>query len=171
MSNMSTTFSGVWKRLAVVVLIGSTVGCDRVTKHLAEQTLVLAPQQSFLSDTIRLEYVENAGAFLALGADWPPAIRLAIFTYGSGLLMIAVLATAVRFRWSGPALVGTCLYVAGGASNLADRIIRGSVIDFLNVGVGPVRTGIFNVADMAIMLGVALLLVALYRSERSPRHA
>jgi signal peptidase II len=162
-----SSIPAAWKRLALVWLIGSTVGCDRVTKHLAEETLVLSPQRSFLSDTIRLEYVENAGAFLALGADWHPAVRLAIFTYGSGLLMLGVLVTAVRFRWSGPALVGTCLYLAGGASNLADRIIRGSVIDFLNVGLGPVRTGIFNVADMAIMLGVSLLVVALYRAERS----
>jgi signal peptidase II len=49
-------------------------------------------------------------------------------------------------------------------SNLADRVARGSVIDFMNVGVGSVRTGIFNVADAAIMLGVALVVVAGFRS-------
>jgi signal peptidase II len=161
--------SSAWKRLALVALISSTVGCDRVTKHLAAERLELAPDRSFLSDTIRLQYAENAGAFLALGADWPPAVRLAIFTYGSGVLMLCVLLMAVRFRWTGPALVGTCLYLAGGASNLADRVMRGSVIDFLNVGIGPVRTGIFNVADMAIMLGVSLLVVALCRAERGSR--
>jgi signal peptidase II len=55
--------------------------------------------------------------------------------------------------------MGVCLVLAGGASNWVDRVVRGSVVDFLNVGVGPLRTGIFNVADVAIMVGVALLLV------------
>jgi signal peptidase II len=157
----------MWTRLALLVLIATTVGCDRVTKHFAEQTLAGTPPQSFLGDTFRLEYVENAGAFLALGAEWPPVVRRALFTYGSGLVMFGMVAVAVRFRWSGLALVGVSLYLAGGMSNLADRVARGSVIDFMNVGLGPLRTGIFNVADMAILLGVGLLVVALYRAEQS----
>ncbi len=43
----------------------------------------------------------------------------------------------------------------------------GSVIDFLNIGIGPVRTGIFNVADVAIMVGIALLLADRYRARRA----
>lgn len=63
----------------------------------------------------------------------------------------------MRGHWSGTLLFGTALFVTGGALNLADRIVRGSVVDFMNVGIGPVRTGIFNVADMAIMLGLAMM--------------
>ena len=66
-------------RLILVVAIAATIGCDRVTKHLAETTLTRTPRQSFISDTIRLEYVENAGAFLSIGADWPRAVRTAVF--------------------------------------------------------------------------------------------
>ena len=40
------------------------------------------------------------------------------------------------------------------------------MVDFLNVGIGPLRTGIFNVADMAIMLGVALLIAGLQAMQR-----
>ena len=46
------------------------------------------------------------------------------------------------------------------------RLARGFVVDFLNVGVGPVRTGIFNVADVAIMAGAALMLIAELRAAR-----
>jgi signal peptidase II len=56
-------------------------------------------------------------------------------------------------------VLGLALVVAGGVSNLADRVARGTVVDFLNVGVGSIRTGIFNVADMAIMAGIALTLI------------
>jgi signal peptidase II len=57
------------------------------------------------------------------------------------------------------------LFVDGGASNLLDRITYGKVIDFMNVGLGPVRTGIFNVADLAIMLGAAIVIVTGYCSD------
>ena len=68
---------------------------------------------------------------------------------------VGTVAGAIVFRWSGWPLLGLTLFVAGGASNWLDRVVRGSVIDFINVGVGSLRTGIFNVADVAIMLGVA----------------
>jgi signal peptidase II len=55
---------------------------------------------------------------------------------------------------------GVALFVAGGVSNLLDGIAYGKVIDFMNVGLGPVRTGIFNVADVAIMLAATLVVFA-----------
>jgi lipoprotein signal peptidase len=54
--------------------------------------------------------------------------------------------------------------MAGALSNLIDRIAVGSVIDFLNVGVGLLRTGIFNLADVAIMAGAGCLFWELIRS-------
>jgi signal peptidase II len=54
------------------------------------------------------------------------------------------------------------LFVAGGASNWIDRVTRGSVVDFLNVGVGPLRTGVLNVADVAIMLGAGVIVIATF---------
>jgi signal peptidase II len=69
----------------------------------------------------------------------------------------------MRARWPRRALLGVALFVAGGASNLVDRIAYGMVIDFMNVGIGSLRTGIFNVADMAIMLGAGILVLESYR--------
>ncbi|HET9270889.1 MAG TPA: signal peptidase II [Vicinamibacterales bacterium] len=153
-------------RLLLLVAIGATVGCDRVTKHLASTTLADAPSRSFLADTLRLEYAENTGAFLSLGADWPRPVRTAVLGVGNTLLLVALTVVAVRRRWPRTALLGVALFVAGGASNLLDRISYGMVIDFMNVGVGPLRTGIFNVADVAIMLGAGLLVLEGYRSQR-----
>ena len=76
------------------------------------------------------------------------------------MLLVAIAVAAIRRRWGGQALVGACLLWTGGVSNVLDRAARGFVVDFLNVGVGPVRTGIFNVADVAVMLGVALVVTA-----------
>jgi signal peptidase II len=153
-------------RLGLIGLILITIGCDRVTKHLAAVALSEAPAHSFMMDTVRLEYAENAGAFLGLGATWPAVVRTGLFTVGNAILLLVVVVAAARDRWSGPVLVGTALLVAGGASNLVDRIARGRVIDFMNVGIGPLRTGIFNVADMAVLLGAIIVAFTTWRSTR-----
>jgi len=147
------------------VLLASlaTVGCDRVTKHAAATLLADTQERSFLGDTVRLSYAENTGGFLSLGADLPVERRVIVFTIVTGLLLVSLAAAAVQRRWEGARLLGAALIVSGGASNWIDRVAVGSVVDFMNVGIGPVRTGIFNVADVAIMAGVVLLVFAYRR--------
>jgi signal peptidase II len=147
------------------LLLAGTAGCDRVTKHLAVTTLAGAPEQSFLADTVRLQYHENPGAFLSFGSSWSPTTRALIFQFGNAVFLAAAGFLASRYRWSRVASCGLVLFLAGGLSNLADRLAIGSVIDFLNVGIGPIRTGIFNVADVAIMAGLAMVLWEVLRLE------
>jgi signal peptidase II len=149
------------------LLLAATAGCDRVTKHLAMTTLAGMPEQSYLGDTVRLDYHENSGGFLSAGATWRPGIRAIVFQFANGVFLLATLVVAARFQWSRLAGTGLIMFLAGGISNLIDRIAFGSVIDFLNVGIGPVRTGIFNVADIAIMAGIGLLLIDRWRRDRS----
>ena len=54
-------------RVAVLLLAFATIGCDQATKHVARSQLAGKPRQTYLGDTLRLEYVENTGAFLGLG--------------------------------------------------------------------------------------------------------
>lgn len=148
----------------LVLAVLGTIGCDRVTKHLAVGALAGAPDRSYVGDTIRLGYVENRGGFLSVGARLSPAARTLVFTVGTGVLLVALLVAAIRHRWRGWSAIGVALFIGGGTSNWIDRAVRGSVVDFLNVGIGPVRTGIFNVADMAIVLGAALVVFVGLRS-------
>ena len=154
-------------RIAVMVAVLSTIGCDRATKHAATTMLAGAPSRSYLADTVRLVYVENAGGFLSLGAGLPSAVRTGLFTAGTGLLLCMLVVLAIRRRWDRLPTLGLALFVAGGASNWIDRVTRGSVVDFLSVGVGPVRTGVFNVADVAIMLGAGVVVLATFSKRRT----
>ncbi len=157
---------------ARVLLLGAlltTIGCDQVTKRVATTMLAGAPERSYLSDTVRIGYVENSGGFLSLGAQLPPALRTMFFTGVTGAVLVAAAILAVLRRWNRAAMFGLSLFVAGGASNWIDRVMRGSVVDFLNVGVGPLRTGVFNVADMAILLGAGLLVIGEYAHDRRRR--
>jgi len=156
------------KIIALLLLIVATIGCDRVTKRMAETSLAGLPRTSLMADTVRLEYAENTGGFLSLGAELPASVRTPLFTIGTGLGLLAMIVAALRLQWRGLQLAALCLFAAGGASNWADRLVRGSVVDFLNVGFGPVRTGIFNVADVAVMAGACLLLFSQVRADRTP---
>ena len=155
---MPATIARARALLLVVAALG-TIGCDRVTKHAASAYLAGTPDWSFLSDTIRVGYVENTGGFLSLGADLPPIARDAVFTVATGTALMALLVLTLRRKYTGSAELGLVLFTAGGASNWIDRVLRGSVVDFLNVGIGPLRTGVFNMADVAIMLGAGLFVL------------
>jgi signal peptidase II len=156
-------------RLVLLVAVVSTIGCDRVTKHVALASLSDGHVRSYLSDTIRLQYVENMGGFLGLGAELPETVRMTLFTAVTGIVLVGLAVIAMRHRWQGWLLAGAWLVVAGGASNWIDRLVRGSVVDFMNVGVGPLRTGIFNVADVAIMAGVAIVAWTGWRRDGANR--
>lgn len=162
---MTGTPSRFATRLVLVLAVLGTIGCDRVTKHLAAGALAGTTGRSYLGDTVWLGYVENRGGFLSFGASLPPAVRMVLFTGGTGLMLVALTVVAIRHRWRGWPALGLALFIAGGVSNWFDRISAGHVVDFLNVGIGWLRTGIFNVADVAIMLGVALFVVAELRAR------
>ena len=150
-------------------MVGLVIVIDQVTKRVAAAELLGKPMHSYLGDTIRIQYTENPGAFLSLGATLPAWARTAIFSFGSAALLGFCVYSALRNEWPRLARVGLCLIFGGGVSNLIDRLARGTVIDFMNVGIGSLRTGIFNVADMALMLGVALVLLTGRHQDEQPR--
>jgi signal peptidase II len=95
-------------------------------------------------------------------------VRTAFFQIGNGLFLLATALLSLRSRFSRVGQAGLLLFLAGGVSNLVDRVAMGRVIDFLNLGIGPLRTGIFNVADMAILAGVVILIVEGARNTYTP---
>jgi signal peptidase II len=160
---MSGMRSRALRRLALIVVALATIGCDRITKHVAMTSLAGRPDRSYLADTVRVGYVENPGGFLSLGATLSASERMTLFTLATGLALVALIVLAIRRPGDGLSMWGLTLFLSGAASNWIDRIVRGSVVDFMNVGIGVIRTGIFNVADVAIMLGVAIFMLAEFR--------
>ena len=144
--------------LLVLAILFSCVGCDQATKSVAKAYLSETHAVVLLGDTVRLQVAKNYGAFLSLGSSIGESSRGMLLSVVVGLVLAALLAYLFISKPQNPIVgVSIALIVGGGVSNLIDRLRYGGyVVDFLNVGIGPVRTGIFNVADMAIMVGVVL---------------
>ncbi|MBJ9976496.1 signal peptidase II [Pseudomonas sp. S75] len=103
----------------------------------------------------------NSGAFLSLGAGLPALLKQAIFVVCACVCLGWTVYWIVS-RWGIALKSAIPLYaiVLGGMSNLIDRFFRdGHVVDYLVFNVGPLHTGVFNLADIAITGGAIFLLV------------
>lgn len=153
---------------------------DQWTKYLASVHLAGRGPISLLGGTVILVYVRNRGAFLSLGSSLPPLARYLVLV-ALPAAVIAFLAWVMLFgrtrlrdgKTGGPFLgqheshVAAVLVIAGGLGNLMDRILFGQVRDFLNFGLGNLRTGIMNAADLYIMAALLVLAIALLRLKNS----
>lgn len=153
----------------VITLLISTVVAvllDQFTKIYAVQNWKELPPMIFLEDLFRIEYAENHGAFLSLLANTPESVRFWILTVINGAVL-AGLGGYLLFarRMTLATYLPLLLIVVGGLGNLIDRMRFGYVIDFMNMGIGTLRTGIFNVADIFITAGFILMGYYLIRGE------
>lgn len=165
----------VLRRLPIffAVFIGQVI-VDQWTKQLATQHLKDTPARIYLGDLFRLQWATNEGAFLSLGANLPPGARYWVLTIGVGLLLAALVVYALfsevfwKTKLDQLQVAAYSLIASGGFSNWIDRArFEGSVVDFMNMGLGSrLRTGVFNVADLAILGGIGVLFVQGWREEK-----
>jgi len=142
-----------------VVALGFGTLLDQLTKHWAELHVRPRGIVTLVPDLLDLRYVRNPGAFFSLGAELQSDVRRVLLSGASILVLVLIVgayrrahAEAARVRW-GLAFMG-----AGAIGNLIDRVRSGEVVDFVHLHYGPVlRWATFNLADVAITLGLCLL--------------
>ncbi len=149
------------KLFILMVMLVTCIGCDQATKRLAQVSLKGAEPLVYLNNFFRLEYAENPGAFLGMGGTLPDWQRWLLLTVASSVILVLLTAfVCMRKDLRALDIVGYALILAGGISNMIDRVLVGVVVDFMNMGIGSLRTGIFNVADVAIMTGLFTVVAA-----------
>lgn len=155
------------RSFALMGLLFCLVGCDHVTKALAKSELEARPAQSLIDPVLKLRYVENTDIAFNLLRGVPLNVREPLLLVAGALAILAVSALLLSGRVGGWARGGLLLVLAGAIGNYADRVWRGYVVDFIHVPHWPV----FNVADVLIVVGGALLLSGHIRlgAARSPR--
>lgn len=143
------------------VLLG-TAGCDHASKRVAITALAGPAHISVAGGVLQLELASNPGAFLSLGARLPEPVREFLFLGAIPLLVLWLCVHCLRAPGASIGLsIGVGLIAGGGLANWLDRLLHSGVVtDFLLVGVGPLHTGVFNLADVAVVAGVAVLATA-----------
>lgn len=147
------------RNLLLLFLVLANVGCDQATKHIARNKLSYHEEINVIGHHFILIRVENSGAFLSFGHDSPLYIRLVFLTVLPCLILAFGFYYLIKNKEASLLYAtGIAFAIGGGIGNLYDRIIHGSVTDFMYINYLFVKTGIFNMADISIMLGMFLIL-------------
>ncbi|MFQ5801990.1 MAG: signal peptidase II [Candidatus Methylomirabilales bacterium] len=149
-----------------VIAITITV-LDQFSKLLVQQMVRLGEIVSVIPSFFNLTYVLNPGAAFGFLARAPAAIRSPFFTAIS--ILAALFIIYYRFRHPRMGLLpslGLSFILGGAVGNLLDRLRLGMVVDFLDFYYGAYHWPAFNVADSAITVGVALMIVEIFTDRR-----
>ena len=153
--------------LILLLFILLNFGCDQITKEVARTRLNYGQQVNVVDEFVVLRLIENKGAFFGMGSEWESPARVLILLILPGLaILLMSLYLFIRRPFTWLFAIGCTAIIGGSAGNLIDRLVYQSVTDFLNLGIGSLRTGIFNFADVSIMLGVLLVLLDMLRPPK-----
>ncbi len=150
--------------IAITILIN--VGCDQISKKVVRVKIESNERIEVLGDLFILTKVENKGAFLGMWSQLPEYLRVILLSVLPTLAVLWFIIYLIRDKkMSIPMVVGVSFMLGGGIGNLYDRIVYGSVTDFMHIDLGFTQTGIFNAADVSIMVGGFFVLL-LYIMDR-----
>ena len=152
--------------LMALALLTLTIFLDQLTKIWAQANLKNHEAVDYWGGVFRFEYAENPGAFLGLGGGLSPELRFWIFTVLVAIFLIFAAISLFKSHGDSAQQFGLALLIGGGLGNLWDRLLYQRVVDFMNMGLGSLRTGIFNVADFAIVVGICFMVFGQYHSAK-----
>ncbi|RYU90812.1 signal peptidase II [Mucilaginibacter terrigena] len=152
--------TGTPRIIFFLVILVLNVIADQVTKSMMRAHIGYYDHYSFFNDHFTLLRVENTGAFLSLGAKLVQPFRFILLTLLPAIALLGALFYSITKKGLSNLMVtGIVFCIGGGMGNLYDRIVYGSVTDFAHIKFGPLQTGVFNAADVSIMIGFGLILL------------
>ena len=157
------------RAIAIFAILSLNIGCDQISKSIVRNRIGDNERISVVENYVTLMRVENEGAFLSLGNTLPKIMRfiflslfpLAILGFGIGYLF-------TKKNLSKDMLLGFAFVIGGGIGNLYDRLVYGSVTDFMHIDFVIFQTGIFNMADVSIMTGMAIVVIGSFLDRPKP---
>ncbi len=151
-----------------IIIIVLNIVIDQISKFWVRANVT--SETELIGNYFTLHNVENEGAFLGMGSDLNPTIKLIVLL----ILPIVVLGFVLRYVFKDKSidklsLIGFSCIIGGGFANIYDRMLYGSVTDFFHIDLGGVfKTGIFNIADLSVTTGMIMIITAsfIYRKAK-----
>tara|TARA_R110002049_G_scaffold32570_8_gene108312 strand:+ start:667 stop:1161 length:495 start_codon:yes stop_codon:yes gene_type:complete len=156
------------RSIYIILVIVLTIVVDQVSKVLVRTNINPGDQIQLIGKNFIMMNVENTGAFLGMGSDLNPALRILLLL----ILPILVLGFVLRYILKDKTLDNWSLFafasiIGGGIANVFDRIAYGSVTDFFYIKLTDLlRTGIFNMADLSVTTGMIILVIVSFKKKK-----
>jgi len=155
------------RNISITILIAVSILLDQFSKFLIRQNVDQYSEIKLIGDYFILTNVENSGAFLGMGSDFSPFVKTIFLLILPVIVLICIMIYVYRDKQIDKiSLIGFCFIIGGGIANIYDRILYGSVTDFLFIDLGGIfKTGIFNIADLSVTTGMILILLMSFKSK------
>lgn len=146
------------KKKFLILIIIFIIAIDQFAKFLVVSNLQ-GQSIELMENVLNLTYVENTGGAYGIGATSSILILI-----GLNVLIIAVLIKLLYEAKQNISKLGLSLALAGGISNLLDRILRGFVVDYIDIN-PIIKYPVFNIADISIVIGIIILIVYIIKTS------
>jgi len=158
---------GKKRNISITIIIAVSILLDQFSKFLIRQNVDQYSEIKLIGDYFILTNVENSGAFLGMGSDFSPFVKTIFLLILPVIVLICIMIYVYRDKQIDKiSLIGFCFIIGGGIANIYDRILYGSVTDFLFIDLGGIfKTGIFNIADLSVTTGMILILLMSFKSK------
>ena len=147
------------RTLAILILLVSCISCDQISKTIVRNQVGYHSWINLVSDNLVLTRVENTGAFLSMGNSLPKPVYAVLMI----ILPLIVIAYTLWYLFKNEnisklLIIGISLIIGGGLGNIIDRILYGSVTDFLYFDLFLFHTGVVNLADIFVTAGFGVVI-------------
>ena len=151
--------------ITIIVLLAITF--DQISKVWVRNNFESYIETSIVGDIFTLIKVENTGAFLGMGSELPETLRVLLLIVLPVIVLVGITVyTYLDKSLDKTSIIGFSLIIGGGIGNIFDRIVYGSVTDFLYLNFEFFKTGIFNIADLSVTTGMILILISSFKGTR-----
>ena len=155
------------RNLLITTIVFLSIVLDQISKILVRNNFESYIENSIIGDVFTLIRVENTGAFLGMGSELPETLRIILLIVLPIVFLILItIYTYIEKSLDKISIIGFSLIIGGGIGNIFDRIVYGSVTDFLYLDFGGIfKTGIFNIADLSVTTGMILILFSSFKKN------
>ncbi|OIQ41810.1 MAG: signal peptidase II [Bacteroidetes bacterium MedPE-SWsnd-G1] len=155
------------RKQQIIAIVLLNIGIDQFSKYLVRLTLVKNEVTGVLFDFILFKNVDNSGAALGIGSDLPSMLKTMYFQLLPVVFLIYLLRLILKSpEFSKLLVTGIAFALGGGFGNVIDRIVDGYVTDFIILNVGFFKNGVFNIADVSIVVGIILVFTDIFMNRK-----
>ena len=155
------------RNLLITTIVFLIIALDQISKIWVRNNFESYIENSIIGDIFTLIKVENTGAFLGMGSELSETLRILLLIVLPIIVLISItIYTYIDKTLDKISIIGFSLIIGGGIGNIFDRIVYGSVTDFLYLDFGGIfKTGIFNIADLSVTTGMILILISSFKKN------
>jgi len=153
------------RHILITLIVLLSISIDQISKIWVRNNFESYNETSIIGDIFTLIKVENTGAFLGMGSELSEIPRVFLLIILPVVVLISItIYTYIDKTLDKISIIGFSLIIGGGVANIFDRIVYGSVTDFLYINLGGIfKTGIFNIADLSVTTGMILILISSFK--------